>query len=128
MMNTRIVDEFIHNGRKCVVTENQHKVKTMDGKVKVPAELQDSTIFKPWCNGYIEIFSDEDKLHYNDFDVPVELTFKGDLKNKGNFIGFDTMHYWNDLNPESKKPQSVAKACIDVAKALDKQKNEHNNK
>ncbi len=98
--------DFVYKGRRCIVIE----MKQLGN----------------YCNGYIELKPYEISKNYDDYKIKAdEMTYLGDLRNvegldiKGiNFIGFDSIHYWNDQHPESKTANYVANTCKDVVKEM----------
>jgi len=104
---------FKHKGRICVVIE-----------MLWMASLKVS----PYCNGYVEVSAKNKGKNYDNFIDRIEtdeLTFSGDLSrfNLGKklwFFGFDSAHFWNDAQPESKTFKSVkartSKLCEEMVK------------
>lgn len=97
-----------------VIIDNVYK-----GRRYVVIQIEGNPYFSSYCNGYVELHEDEILKDYNNYDIKSdEITFHGELcelkgfdpKNMF-FIGFDSAHFWNDENPESKTPEYVEKTC-----------------
>ena len=91
--------------------------------------LDRSPYQKPFHNGYVELKNSEVKKHYDDYNIECEeLTYQGNLDfgkelnaaDGKTYIGFDTVHGWNDNHPESKSIESVEKVCKKIVDELTK--------
>lgn len=126
----KIKNDFIHEGRRCVVVEiNRGAGIPKDIVANLPTFID---LWKPYCCGYIELKPEEVKESYNHHNLESEeLTYKNTLKRLEEqckdfkagdsvFIGFDTAHVWNDENPESKNPDSIIEVCKEIIEELNK--------
>lgn len=110
-MNGEVVEKFVYHGRVCIIVQI--------------ASLNDI-----YCNGYIRVAEDSEHVDKNyresgameGADVTYEkylgstkadeLTYCGTLQQyedvpEGYYLGFDSAHYWNEENPESKMQHRV---------------------
>lgn len=107
-MKFALVEEFTFNRRKCVIVKVEGADNTTSGH-----------------NGYVEV-KNKKVQGYNTIAPWVEadeLTFYGSLEHFGLpkdmfFVGFDSLHVWNDHKPESKTLDAVKKRTIALAKEL----------
>ena len=109
-MAFKVVEMFDYKERTCVIVEVDYNINlflTMaDGN---PGEYH---------NGYASVKEENHGSDYDEFSHKIsvdELTYSGSLEefpevSKGLwFIGFDSAHYWNNKDPESKTLKSVKK-------------------
>lgn len=122
----KVVKDFKYKGRRCVIIEIDRS--------SLMKELPDSlrNTFKPYCNGYVELKKNEIKDSYNDYSITSdELTYQGKLKfgdgldisDGKTYIGFDSVHSWNDEKPESKTVNYVEGTCKKIVEELIEDKN-----
>ena len=106
-----LVKQFEHAGRKCAV-------------VKVDFSWSSLQPNGPSHNGYVEVFNNELKNNYNDYEISgQELTFNGSLANfgiNGRFVGFDTLHYYNTEHPHTQTLEHVECETRKIAEELNK--------
>ena len=74
-----------------------------------------ASLSKDYHNGYIELRDDE-YVEMEDDDLPVEITYGGDLSNINRkdgkrYIVFDSAHFDNWENPETMSLEFVEKQC-----------------
>jgi hypothetical protein len=115
-----VKEVFTHKKRLCVVL-------LMRWQENWARTLWDGAIGgQDYCNGYVQVLEKNKGKHYDDFADKIktdELTFSGDLDNieqqqvpKGTwFLGFDSAHAWNDMQPESKTFESVKQRTMKLA-------------
>jgi len=116
-----IAKEFVYGGRHCVISfvDNANLRKLANDTNYADRYLSD------YHNGYIEIKESEHKEEF-DYHLCEEVTFLGDLSFLGKdpdriYIGFDTMHYYNHENPETKTLEHVKIQCIKIVDELNEQ-------
>lgn len=102
-----IVQDFKHKGVRCLVLcfKWKHEVRSVADSLK------------DYHNGYVQT---KERIDYHDVEgTTEELTFSGNLdKVKGWFLGFDSLHGWNDQHPESKTEVAVMEATRELADEL----------
>ena len=121
MKGHKVVKDFRHKGRRCVVIEiDRSKIMR-----KLPKSLK--RCFEPYCNGYVELEDEEVGENYDEYKIKSdEITYQGNLKfpkgldaSDGKvYIGFDSAHFWNDENPKSKTMKYVANTCKNIVDEL----------
>lgn len=127
--------------------EKQEEVeKTSGSKIMEQGErkgykylvVQNSSLTDNWHNGYVKIADSKEKIDVKTANVfgkeldvtydklntvieTVELTFCGEMSNgpDGYWIGFDTLHIWNEKNPETKSHKSVRRKTFELIDELD---------
>ena len=125
-----IAKDWVHAGRRCVVI-----------KIKINVHIKSMFPLGYYHNGYVQVFPDEgikitdshgvaDYNHWNSaiFNLCEEITFGDNLKfvginSKNIFIGFDTAHHWNTMNPKTQRKRYVAKRCELLAEQLNSYRN-----
>jgi len=122
----KLVRDFEYKGRRCVVimVDRRNDIKNIPG---VSKRLKN--IFKPYCNGYVELKKSEVRNNYYNYSISSdEVTYHGDLNfgNKLNasngktYIGFDSAHVWNDKVPKSKTAKYVENTCKKIVEELER--------
>lgn len=113
----RVTDVFKYRGRWCVVIQQNFHATSSIGK---------------FHNGYVSTRPSNSEREYDKFARRIEtdeLTFSGKLAYMNDkfeitlglqipdvwFLGFDSGHHWNEMNPESKTRRSVKERVIQLA-------------
>jgi hypothetical protein len=103
----KIMDVFKIGDRLCVVARMRPFVNFPSDKVPLGE----------YHNGYVQVSDKNKGVPYDRFVSKIEtdeLTFGGELNTSSRripkktwFFGFDSAHYWNDLDPASKTRMDV---------------------
>ena len=104
MRRFKLIEQFEHKGRTCVVIR--------------------SDILETSHNGYIQT-KDNKHVDYDDYISKIEtdeLTYSGDLSHFGIkdkfFVGFDSSHYWNTRATGSQTFESVKDRTIKICEEM----------
>ena len=126
MGQMKVVRDFKYKGRRCVVI----LISRLPGLPDVSDVSSDSIrgYLEPYCNGYVELKDSEVKEDYDDYNIESdELTYHGKLcfselkvDDGKTYIGFDSVHHWNNMNLESKTAEFVANTCKKIVVELHK--------
>jgi len=103
-----IKEIFVHKNRVCMVIEMRFLLTPSIGT---------------YCNGYVQTLPKNKGKSYDRFNRRIkteELTFGGTYEWLPDmyFFGFDTVHSWNDIHPESKTFKNVKKKTIELCEEM----------
>lgn len=108
VMESKIVDKFEYKGYECLI-------RKMDSDIV----LNHAPNPFPYHCGYVRIDTHEFNHELNDIvtSETVEITFGGKIDKddiEGTWIGFDSAHHWNVINPHTKTFGSVKQRTKDL--------------
>jgi CxxC motif-containing protein len=115
----KLVDKFYHKGLLCAIIK-------IDRSTKLPVKLKNKFPLPYGLHyhcGYVELKHDFKYEDLADFIKCAELTFSGNLpffSKKIKFVGFDTAHYWNLIDPKTQELPFAKKKIIQLAKEMSK--------